>query len=209
MVIYWRVSRPTIFSPSKKGNLIETYIPIIIYCYQNVKIQFIHSFPSFFLCLFKNLRCLVLFLFLFGLCEFFIFFPSQYFLFSSAVKEVSHKIKGLRSLSMDQSSSLKSEVFSILKRESKDVVACKFKGDNLLWSNKNCCFLVISYTFIIHSFRKKANAPPKNRLLDDFLNPFIILLIYSDKWTCFSPVSWNFSIPFFYPAKFYHFRVLH
>ncbi len=65
------------------------------------------------------------------------------FSFSSAVKEVSHKIKGLRSLSIDQSSFLKSEVFSILKRESKDIVACKFKGDNLLCSNKNCCFLVI------------------------------------------------------------------
>ena len=65
------------------------------------------------------------------------------FSFSPTAKEVSHKINGLRSLSIDQLSSLKSEAFSILKRESKDVVACKFKGDNLLCSNKNCCFLVI------------------------------------------------------------------
>jgi len=56
---------------------------------------------------------------------------------------MSHDINGLRSLSIDQLSSLKSEAFSILKRESKDIVACKFKGDNLLCSNKNCCFFVI------------------------------------------------------------------
>ncbi len=61
----------------------------------------------------------------------------------SAVKEISHEINGLRSLSKDQSLSLKSEAFSILKRESKDSVACRFKGDNLLCSDKNCCFLVI------------------------------------------------------------------
>jgi len=88
-----------------------------------------------------NLRCLILFLFLFGLCEFFIPFCLGYliyisflliFSFSSAVKEVNHKIKGLRSLSIGQSLSLKSEVFSILKRESKDVVVCKLKGDNTL-----------------------------------------------------------------------------
>jgi len=65
------------------------------------------------------------------------------FSFSSTVREVSHKINGLRSLSIDQLSSLKSAAFSILKWESKDIVACKFKGDNLLCSNKNCCFLVI------------------------------------------------------------------
>ena len=39
---------------------------------------------------------------------------------------------------MDQFSSLKSDAFSILKRESKEVVALKFSGDNLLCSSKNC-----------------------------------------------------------------------
>ena len=65
------------------------------------------------------------------------------FSFSPAVREVSHKINGLLSLSKDQFSSLKSEAFSVLKWESKGIVACRFKGDNLLCSNKNCCFLVI------------------------------------------------------------------
>ena len=65
-----------------------------------------------------------------------------YFLFLWG-KEVSHKINGLRSLSKDQLSSLKSEIFSILKRESKDAVACKSRGDSLLCSDKKCCFLVI------------------------------------------------------------------
>jgi len=73
---------------------------------------------------------------------FHIFFFSIFYFFS-AVKEVSQKINGLRSLSIDQLLSLKRKVFSILKRESKDVVACKFKGDSLLCSDKNCCFLVI------------------------------------------------------------------
>jgi len=65
------------------------------------------------------------------------------FSFSSVVKEVSHRIKGLRSLSIDQSLSLNIFAFSILKRDSKSIVACKFEGDNLLCSDKNCCFLVI------------------------------------------------------------------
>src|SRR3989338_9129702 len=74
-------------------------------------------------------------------------FPLPMFFFSWSVKEVSHKRKGRRSLSIDQSSFLKSKVFSILKRESSDVVACKFKGDSLLWSNKNCCFGVIAHLY--------------------------------------------------------------
>ena len=57
-------------------------------------------------------------------------------------KDESHKINGLRSLSIGQLSSLKSEAFSILKRESKGIVACKFEGDSLLCSNKNCSLLV-------------------------------------------------------------------
>ena len=86
-------------------------------------------------------------------------------LFSSVVKEVSHKINGRRSLSIDQLSSLKSVAFSVLKRASKKVVACKVKGDNLLWSNKNCCFFVMlpSYRFS----PKKASPLLKNRLIGD------------------------------------------
>ena len=57
-------------------------------------------------------------------------------------KDENHKINGLRSLSIDQLSFLKSEAFSILKRESKGIVACKFEGDSLLCSNKNCSLLV-------------------------------------------------------------------
>jgi len=52
-------------------------------------------------------------------------------------------MNGLRSLSIDQLLSLKIDAFSVLKRESKDVVACRFMGDNLLCSDKNCCFLDI------------------------------------------------------------------
>jgi len=57
-------------------------------------------------------------------------------------KDESHTINGLRSLSISQLLSLKSEAFSILKRESKGIVACKFEGDSLLCSNKNCSLLV-------------------------------------------------------------------
>ena len=52
-------------------------------------------------------------------------------------------MNGLRSLSIDQLLSLKIDALSILKRESKDVVACRFEGDNLLCSDKNSCFLDI------------------------------------------------------------------
>ena len=70
------------------------------------------------------------------------FVPHQFmFSFSFDVKEVSHKTNGLRSLSMGQLLSLKSNAFSVLKRESKDIVACRFNGDNLLCSSKNCSFL--------------------------------------------------------------------
>lgn len=65
------------------------------------------------------------------------------FSFPNGGKEVSQKTNGLRSLSTDQLSSLKRDAFSTLKRESMDSVACKFNGDNLLCSDKNCCFLVI------------------------------------------------------------------
>jgi len=57
-------------------------------------------------------------------------------------KEVSHKINGLRILSIGQSLSLKIDALSILKRESKDIVACRFKGDSLLCSDKNSSFVV-------------------------------------------------------------------
>ena len=56
-------------------------------------------------------------------------------------KEVSQKTNGLLSLSMDQVSSLKSEAFSFLKRESKGIVALRLAGDNLLCSFRNCSFL--------------------------------------------------------------------
>lgn len=71
---------------------------------------------------------------------------SQPMLFRSfKEKDVSHKIKGLRSLSKDQLSSLKSDGLSTLKRESIAIVICKSDEDSLLCSNKNFCFLVISF----------------------------------------------------------------
>ena len=72
-----------------------------------------------------------------------IFYLTTTFYFSSAFEDVSQKMNGLRSFSIDQSLSLKIAFFSILKRVNKSNVACKFVGDNLLCSNKNCCFLVI------------------------------------------------------------------
>lgn len=66
------------------------------------------------------------------------------FSFSAGVKDASHIKKGLLNFSIDHSLSLKSIGFSIRKRESKDIVAFKPWGDNLLCSSKNCCFLVIS-----------------------------------------------------------------
>lgn len=53
-------------------------------------------------------------------------------------------MNGLRSLSRDQSLFLKRGALSILKRESKDTVACKLMGESLLCSNKNFCFGVIA-----------------------------------------------------------------
>ena len=80
---------------------------------------------------------------------------------SSCVSEVSHSINGLLSLSTDQSLSLKSVDFSILKRESISVVACKLIGDNLLCSSKNFCFAVI----LIHSitYPQFRQPPTKSR----------------------------------------------
>jgi len=67
-----------------------------------------------------------------------------------SVEDVSHKIKGLRSLSIDHSSSLKRAGFSFLKDVSMANVVCKFDGDSLLCSNKKACFLVITnYVTII------------------------------------------------------------
>jgi len=65
-----------------------------------------------------------------------------YNLFLLHDKEVSHRINGLLSLSMDQSfpSPSKRKAFSTLKRESKEMVARRFMGDNLLCSSKNCSF---------------------------------------------------------------------
>jgi hypothetical protein len=121
--------------------------PSAIFWFYFVVLPFRWLLGILFLCFFRNLRCALLFLFLFGLCEFFIkVYHISFFLifdFSSTVKEVSHIMNGLLSLSKDQLSSLKSEAFSILKRESKGVVACRFVGDSLLCSNKNCCFGVI------------------------------------------------------------------
>jgi hypothetical protein len=65
------------------------------------------------------------------------------FIFYAVFKEVSHKIKGLRSLSIDQLLFLKRAAFSFLKRESKDIVTCRCLGASLLCSDKNFCFLVI------------------------------------------------------------------
>jgi hypothetical protein len=64
-----------------------------------------------------------------------------YFFSFSKAKAVSHIIKGFRYFSMDQLSSLKSEALSILKRESKEVLALKLKGDDLLYCSKNSSFL--------------------------------------------------------------------
>jgi len=63
--------------------------------------------------------------------------------FSFGDKEVSQKINGLLSLSIDQLLSLNIFAFSILKRDSKAIVACKFMGDNLLCSDKKFSFFVI------------------------------------------------------------------
>jgi hypothetical protein len=53
-------------------------------------------------------------------------------------KEVSQQMNGLLSFSTGQSSPLKSDAFSALKRNSKEIVARKFEGANLLCSAKNC-----------------------------------------------------------------------
>jgi len=70
-------------------------------------------------------------------------FSQTYNLFLLQDKEVSHRINGLLSLSMDQSflSPSKRKAFSTLKRESREMVARRFMGDNLLCSSKNCSFL--------------------------------------------------------------------
>jgi hypothetical protein len=52
-------------------------------------------------------------------------------------------MNGRRNLSSGQSSPWKREGFSALKRASKMVVARRFEGDSLLWSNKNCSWVVI------------------------------------------------------------------
>jgi len=66
------------------------------------------------------------------------------FFLSSKEKEVSQKIRGLLSFSIDQSVFLKSPGFSNLKRERASVVTCKLRGESLLCSRKNCCFLLTS-----------------------------------------------------------------
>ena len=105
--------------------------------------------------------------FLFWLFSWFLYiFFFLIFAFSSEVKEVSHKINGLRSFSIDQLSSLKRDIFCVLKQESNGKVACRFKGDNLLWSNKNCCFLVIPIYNTLILFKNQALL--KDRLLGDF-----------------------------------------
>src|SRR3989344_3393424 len=63
--------------------------------------------------------------------------------FSLGVSEVSQKMKGRRSLSMDQFLSLKRDAFSILNRVSMEAVACMSKEASRLCSDKNCCFFVI------------------------------------------------------------------
>ena len=65
-----------------------------------------------------------------------------FFDFFSNDREVSQKINGLRSLSTDQLSFLKSDALSTLKRESRGIVVCILKGDNLLCSDKNSSFVV-------------------------------------------------------------------
>ena len=69
--------------------------------------------------------------------------------FSLVVKDVNQKMKGRRSLSMDQFLSLKSGALSVLKWDSKESVACISGEANRLCSSKNCCFFVIlsSYTY--------------------------------------------------------------
>jgi len=68
---------------------------------------------------------------------------------------------------MDQVSSLKSVAFSILKRESKGMVALRLTGDNLLCSSKNSSFLrlgfIISRTFLnLGIINKTQKATPNN-----------------------------------------------
>lgn len=58
---------------------------------------------------------------------------------------------------MDQSLSLKSSGLSILKRESKEIVACRLSGDSLLCSSKNFSFFVIVLAFIVRLFPEKSN----------------------------------------------------
>ena len=88
--------------------------------------------------------------------------------FSLGVRDVSQKMKGRRSLSMDQLLSLKSVAFSILKRVSMEAVACMSKEASLLCSDKNCCFLVImrapkvlTSAYSIHLSPKKARKKMK------------------------------------------------
>ncbi len=85
--------------------------------------------------------------------------------FRSGVKDKSHKMNGLLCLSIDQSSPLlKTEVFSALKQESKGIVACRFDGDSLLCSSKNCSFLVIPISLIIpYSFQNSTIRLSLNR----------------------------------------------
>ncbi|RLC34344.1 MAG: hypothetical protein DRZ76_02860 [Candidatus Nealsonbacteria bacterium] len=66
-------------------------------------------------------------------------------LLSLELKEVSQKMKGRRSLSRGHFLPLKSDGFSVLKRVSKDMVACRFSGDSLLCSARKFLFEVISF----------------------------------------------------------------
>jgi len=77
------------------------------------------------------------------------------FSFLSVGKERSHEIRGILSLSMDQSSSFKRGLFSSLKRLSKTKVACNFKGDNLLCSIKNCSLLIVIIIYYIDIYTSR------------------------------------------------------
>ena len=105
----------------------------------------------------RSVSALVLVAWVLHMFSFFLIFS-----FSSRVREVSHKINGLRSLSIGQLLSLKSDALSALKQESKNIVACRCKGDNLLCSDKNCCFFVILHSGYTYSFGKSSSLKKTN-----------------------------------------------
>lgn len=65
-------------------------------------------------------------------------------------------MNGRRSLSSGHSSPSKSDGLSSRKRESIARVARRFDGDNLLCSDKNCSFWLVSMFFVYKIIKQKA-----------------------------------------------------